>query len=183
LLFYSPLDFWVQHLHYFVSMLSMTLLWLLHVLLIYVPSINQASFLVNLQVGLHEFSRCKYIFSLIEIEASSEGKWQLIWAYMYYIPPHLLVSICWWIPPWKMLWVCVHAFDVVCLFVCLGGGWVSKQLDDSPSIIGSTKQFIMSLSFWASFFFVFHDYAYFPYSPAAFANHPKPSLIFMLFFG
>jgi hypothetical protein len=84
-----------------------------------VPSLNQASFLVNHQVGLHEFSM----------------------------------------------------------------GWVSKQLDDVPSIIGFTKQFIMSLSFWASFFFVFHDYAYFPYSPAAFANHPKPSLIFMLFLG
>jgi hypothetical protein len=78
--------------------------------------------------------------------------------------------------------VYMHLMLFVCLFVW-GVGWVREQLDDSPSIIGSTKQFIMSLSFWASFFFVFHDYAYFPYSPAAFANHPKPSLIFMLFFG
>jgi hypothetical protein len=53
-------------------------------------------------------------------------------------------------------------------------------LDDDPSSVGSAKQFIMSLSFWASFFFVFHDYAYFPYSPGAFADHPKPCLIFML---
>jgi hypothetical protein len=30
---------------------------------------------------------------------------------------------------------------------------------------------------------VFYDYAYFPYSPAWFADHPKPCLIFMLFLG
>jgi len=79
--------------------------------------------------------------------------------------------------------VCVHAFDVVCLCFIWGAGEGNKQLDDDPSSVGSAKQFIMSLSFWASFFFVFHDYAYFPYSPGAFADHPKPCLIFMLFLG
>jgi len=104
--------------------------------------------------------------------------------YMYYI--YLLIS---WFPfvDESHLGRCsgcvyMHLMLFVCLFVW-EVGWVSKQLDDVPSIIGFTKQFIMSLSFWASFFFVFHDYAYFPYSPAAFANHPKPSLIFMLFLG
>jgi hypothetical protein len=41
---------------------------------------NQVGFLVNHQVGLDEFSRYKYISSLIKIEAASKGKWQLIWA-------------------------------------------------------------------------------------------------------
>ncbi len=41
---------------------------------------NQVGFLVNHQVGLDEFSRGKYISSLIKIEAASKGKWQLIWA-------------------------------------------------------------------------------------------------------
>jgi hypothetical protein len=59
----------------------------------------------------------------------------------------------------------------------------NKQLDDDPRSVGSAKQFITSLSFWASFFFVFHDYAYFQYSPGALADHPKPCLIFMLFLG
>ncbi len=79
--------------------------------------------------------------------------------------------------------VCTLAFDVVCLFFW-GRGWeYSKQLDDDPSTVGSAKQFWMSLSLWGSFFFVFYDYAYFPYSPAWFADHPKPCLIFMLFLG
>jgi hypothetical protein len=43
-------------------------------------SFNQVGFLVNHQVGLDEFSRCKYISSLIKIEAVSKGKWQVIWA-------------------------------------------------------------------------------------------------------
>jgi hypothetical protein len=40
-----------------------------------------------------------------------------------------------------MLWVCVHAFDVVCWGGAGGGGGggVSKQLDDVPSIVGSTS--------------------------------------------
>jgi hypothetical protein len=40
---------------------------------------NQVGFLVNHQVGLDEFSRHKYISSLIKIEAASKRKWQLIW--------------------------------------------------------------------------------------------------------
>ncbi len=45
-----------------------------------ITAFNQVGFLVNHQVGLDEFSRCKYISSLLKIEAASKRKWQLIWA-------------------------------------------------------------------------------------------------------
>jgi hypothetical protein len=48
--------------------------------LVGLSAFNQVGFLVNHQVGLDEFSRCKYISSLIKIEAASKGKCQLIWA-------------------------------------------------------------------------------------------------------
>jgi hypothetical protein len=73
----------------------------------------------------------------------------------------------------------MHLMMFVCFFFLVGGGkqiigwwsqlsWVCKAIYNEFELLGII------------YFFVFHDYAYFPYSPRAFADHPKPCLIFML---